>query len=163
MTTETSPAPRRGRSIFLIISLCLNAFLVAVIVVGVARAVHRQSDPMTKGGLFSPYALLHDVSKDERPKIQTVIDRHRQTVRALRDQAIAARIASFEALDAPDFTPAKFAASLEKVRAADAAVGKDVTEAIVESASMLTPAERKALADKARRRASWFSHRLEKK
>lgn len=163
MMTDTAPAPRRGRRIFLILSLCLNVFLVAAILVGVMRAVHRHNDPMTAGGPFSPYALLHEVAREDRPKIQAVIDRHKATVRTLRDQAVAARVASFEVFAAPDYTPAKFTAALEKVRAADAAVGKEVTDSIAESAAQLTPAERKTLADRARRHASWFGDWLKKK
>lgn len=163
MMTETTPAPRRGRRIFLILSLCLNVFLVAVIVVGVMRAVHRRNDPMTAGGPFSPYVLLHVAAKEDRPKIQAVIDRHKASVRHLRDQAVAARVASFETFAAPDYTPEKFNAALDKVREADAAVGKEVNDSIAESVAQLAPDERKKLADKTRRHASWFGDWLKKK
>jgi uncharacterized membrane protein len=163
MMSDTTPAPRRGRSILLIVSLSLNVLLVAAIVVGVARAIHRHRDPMNAGGMLSPYAVLHEASKEERPKIQAVIDRHRVKVTALRDAAVTARIDAFETFAAPDFTPQRLEASLDKVREADAAVGKEVAATIVESVSLLTPAERKALEDRARRRASWFTHKLDKK
>ena len=118
---------------------------------------------MSAGGPFSPYALLHGASKDERPKIQAVIDSHKDSVKVLRDRAIDARIASFDAFAAPDFTPEKFSASLDAVRAADAAVGKEVTDTMAQAVAQLSAEERKSVADRTRRHASWFTHKLDKK
>jgi len=150
--TETGSAPPRRRSVLLIVSLCLNVALAAMIAIGIYNAVQRNR-PRPPGGPLAPQALMAEVGPQERAKIQAVIDRHAARLRELRIEAAQARGAAFRIFEEPSFTPQDFSKALERVRAADTAWQDEAAKMTGESVAQLTPQERQAIAQKIRERA----------
>ncbi len=153
----SSPPPRRS-NVVLIVSLCLNVALIGMITIGIVNAI-RFRTRMHLPGPLAPQALMHEASSAERAKIQSVIDAHLARFRELRLEAMEARMAAFHAFTDPGFSVSNFENALERVHQADSAVQDEAIKITAESAAQLSPAERKAVADKirARRRRGWFS------
>jgi len=156
MSDAAALPPRRSPRILLIVSLFLNVFLVAVIVVGAMRILHRGFERAADAGLAGPRAVMLALPRSEQPKIQAVIDRHEPAVRELRRLAAEKRFAAFKEMSAADFDPVRLNVALEAVHAADAALEEEAVHAIGDTVAQLTPAERQAMAEKAQRRARFW-------
>jgi uncharacterized membrane protein len=142
----------RGRDILLIVSLCLNVALLAMIAVGIIAAL-RAPLRQPGSGPLAPQNVLAEVQPSEKPKIQAVIDAHAAKLRELRMEAAQARAAAFRIFAEPTFSPNDFAASLQRARDADVAVEDETVKQLSEMVAQLSPAERAAIADKVRARA----------
>jgi uncharacterized membrane protein len=153
MAIDTASAPPRRRNILLIVSLCLNVALAAMIAIGVYNAAQRNRQRATPGGPLAPQALMAEVGPVERAKIQAVIDKHAARLKELRIESAQARGAAFRIFAEPSFTPQDFSAALERVRAADTAWQDEAARMTAESVAQLTPQERQAIAQKIRARA----------
>ncbi len=154
--SETTPTPARRRvSWLLIVSLCLNIALVPVIAAVVMRALHRETE-IGSGGILAPRSLM-TAFPQERRAIQKVIDAHTPAIRTLRAGSVRTRIAAFEVLASPAYTPQKLTAALQTVTAADGALETESVAMLGESLAALTPEERAAIVKKVRKRnRSWL-------
>jgi uncharacterized membrane protein len=153
MAIDTTAAPPRRRNVLLIVSLCLNVTLAAMIAIGITNAMQRNRLHAFAGGPLSPQALMAEVDPAQRPKIQAVIDRHAARIKELRIESVQARGAAFRVFAEPSFTPQEFSLALERVRAADTAWQDETAKMTAESVAQLTPQERQAIAQKIRERA----------
>ena len=151
-----SDAPKRGSSVALIVSLCLNLALVGLIAIAMTRSGPRGFEPHEPKGGLSAQALIRMVPAEES-KIRSIMEAHHAHVRELRNDAMRARAESFRVLSSPDFREEDFAKSLAAVEAADAALQAEVMKLTAESIAVLTPAERQAVAARVKRPdKSWF-------
>jgi uncharacterized membrane protein len=146
MTDAFAPPPRRN--ILLIVSLCLNAALIAIVAIGLWRAAHPFA---SQRGILSPYGLMREVPA-KRDQVQTILNSHTAELRALRVASGEARLRAVESLDAPDYSPERFAAALQAVGTADAALEAKLIDTMNESFAILSPEERKTVAATVRRR-----------
>lgn len=152
--TETEPAlpGRRTRTnILLIVSLCANVALVAIVVMGLLSAARH-------AGVFanlSPQGLMADSSWDERARLRAVLDGHAARLKALRMTDLQARRALMQTLAASALDTSGFASALKSVRTADDALREEQEKVTVEFVSQLSPNERAAIAERVRRRAEW--------
>lgn len=153
--TNSADKPRRRTSIALIVSLCLNVALLALIGAAVSRVMHRDTE-IGAGGILAPRSVIAAVPQAQA-LIQKIIDAHAQKLRALRMESVRTRKDAFAVLAASDYTPAKFAGALGAVHAADSALEGESITMMAESLSALTPAQRLVVVDRVRRRTnSWF-------
>jgi uncharacterized membrane protein len=141
------------RSVLLIVSLCLNLALFAVIVGGVINAMHNGHPPP---GLFGPRMLMDVASPDERAKIKAVVDAHAAKIEALKKADMAARQAAFNMFGGEVLDPAAFEKALDTVDDADDALRREEVKVTAESVAQLSSAERQALSAKARQRMKWW-------
>jgi uncharacterized membrane protein len=147
--------PRRRRSWLLIVSLCLNVALLALIAVTIWRVTHLDTR-IGSGGLLAPRSILA-AAPDAEPAIEAVIDAHTAKLKVLHAASAAARRDAFHLLTAPDYTPAKMAAALDAVARADAALEAENIAMEADSIAKLTPGERTRVADHVKRRlGGWF-------
>lgn len=155
-------SPQRSSNVALIVSLCVNLILAGVIAMGGFRAFHH-------GGMFGgghdhgrggsgAHAFMHLVPA-ETDKIKNVIAAHRDRIRQLRDEAMAARQDVRSAFAAPDFNQKTFDQALERMRSADVALETEEMKVVSESAAALTPDERRAAAERARDHRGFGMHR----
>jgi uncharacterized membrane protein len=149
--TAAAQAPKR--SILLIVSLCLNVALIAMIVVGFVNGV-RHARPSRE--FLSPRALIADASPAERAKIQAIIDAHAAKVAMLKKADRAARLAAFKLFADPQLNPVEFAKAVESIHQADDALREELTQVVVQSVTQLSAPERQTIAEKARRRYMWW-------
>jgi uncharacterized membrane protein len=151
---STTPAPKsRGRSVLLIVSLCLNVALIAMIVAGIANAIRMAGHPK---GMLAPQALLAAASTSERPQIQAVIDAHAARVKELEKAEFTARRAALEVFAQPNLNADEFKKALDAVNAADDAVREEQIAVMDEAATKLSASERAAMTEKAHRRIHWW-------
>ena len=156
MSDPVAGAPPRRHNWLLIVSLCLNVVLVALIATAIVRIAHRPM-PIGGGGVLAPRSIMAALPGASGP-IQKVIDAHAAKIRALRMASVQARRAAFRELSAPDYSPQKLAAALEAVRAADSALEAESIAMMRDSLNTLSPADRQTMVERvrARNRAWWF-------
>ena len=138
---------RRGPSILLIVSLCLNAALVGLIAIAWLR-FPPPHEP--KGAGLSPMALIRMVPAEEN-KIRAIMEKHHRTIRELRQRSLQARSELFGQLSAPEFDRTAFEKALGDVQTADTALESETMKATAESLEVLTPAERQSVAEQVRK------------
>jgi hypothetical protein len=149
------------RNIALIVSLCLNFLLAGVILTAVLRfTLYRPGPlppppPMAAGlergqmhAMLSPRTLMH-VAPDKTGAIFAVIGKHHGRIDALRTGSMAARqevmrLFSQDKLDRPALDKA-----LAQMQQADAALEREILSIVSETATVLTPQERRAAAAEA--------------
>ncbi|HWA89283.1 MAG TPA: periplasmic heavy metal sensor [Rhizomicrobium sp.] len=140
---------RRGPSVLLIVSLCVNAALIGLIAIAFLRGFpHPPREP--KGAGLSPMALMRMVPAEE-DKIAAIMDKHRAAIRELRQHALQARAELFGRISAAEFDRAAFEKALADVQAADTALESETMKATAESLEALTPAERESVAAQVRK------------
>ncbi len=75
----------------------------------------------------------------------------------MRRNAATARLDAFHLFGSPDYTPPKMASALDAVATADVAIEREAIVMENESLTTLSPAQRRALADRIGARShSWF-------
>ena len=151
--SDTIPVPPRRPSILLIVSLCLNIFLIPVLTTVVVRAVHRDG-VVGAGGVLAPRSVIAAVP-NERGRIQAIIDGHAPKIVALRSASVQARRQAFRTLAAADFSQDSFAKALSAVANADAALERENIAMMAQSLAALTPTERQSMVTRTKVR-SWF-------
>jgi uncharacterized membrane protein len=151
--------PRRQPSVLLIVSICLNIALIALIAIAMTRVGARSFGPHERKGGLSAQAALR-AAPAEAPKIRAIIERRHPHLHRLRGEAMRARAESYRLLTAPDFDPQRYAQSLAAVQKADAALEAEVTAMAAESVATLTPAERAQFARTVRRPDKKWLRRL---
>lgn len=162
--TDPAPAaqavvPPKRRSTLLIVSLCLNVALLAMIAAGIINAVWHKPPP--PGGPLMPRALMRDATDDEQDRIQAIMEQHAVRVGQMRRAAAEARKNVLTVFATPNFSQAALESALAKMRAADMALQTEVATIIAESAAQLTPQERARIADRARKQTTpWWRRPL---
>jgi uncharacterized membrane protein len=154
----SEPAMRQGRSVWLIVSLCLNVVLIAMIVVGTLRAIERQRVE-SLGRAFSPQSILAHLPADRAAKIQAVIDAHAEKLGVLSDDSDRARLNARRYFTAERLDSAAYARAQAGMRAADDAFQAERHAQMREIAQLLTPKERREIADRARQEHWPQTHR----
>lgn len=147
-------APRRRVSWLLVVSLCLNVALIAGIAVVVYRIAHPDLS-VGSGGPLAPRSLIAQFP-DDGAAIQRVIDAHSAKIQQLRHASATARRQAARLVASPGYTPQAMAAAFDRVVQADNALIRENVAMMNESLATLSPAERKALIDKLRRRGRFF-------
>lgn len=151
---------RRKPSVFLIVSLCLNAALIGLGAMVFLRGGPPPHEPKT--GL-SPLALMRMVPA-EKDKIQAVMDAHRGRIHQLRQASMQAREELFGALSAAQFDRAALDKALAAVESADGALEAETMKATADSVALLTPAERESVANQVHQpNKGWLRHMLRRR
>lgn len=136
-------ARARTRTALLVMSLCLNAGLIALILVGIGRMGARFGPPP---GMMAPRQIARGLPPQQREKIRGIVRAHRPAMQARRQAARRARLAAFRVFASPDYTASGFARALDQVRTADAALESQAISLQRDVVDALTPAERTRIA-----------------
>jgi uncharacterized membrane protein len=152
MANTTAP---RTRIILLVLSLCLNVALIAMLVVGMGRSGGRF---FAGPGVMAPGQIARGLPSQQREKILDLVAEHREAMRDRRRAARRARLEALRVLDAPDYASADFGRALDDVRTADAALEEGAISLQRDVIDTLTPAQRKEVAERirARRAGPWW-------
>jgi uncharacterized membrane protein len=139
----------RTRATLLVMSLCLNVGLIALILVGLGRV-----GPGLLGGqgVMAPGQIARVLPDAGRQKVQGIMAEHRDALRERRRAARAARLDVFRVFTAPTYVAGDLAHALDQVRAADAALEEESVAQQRDVINSLTPDERKLIADRVRER-----------
>ena len=159
MTADTPR--RRGRAVLLVVSLCLNVALIALIMVSMGPP-RRFFGPPPPVGPLSPGALMHSLPPDAQGKIHAVVVAHMPAMRAARQQARRARMRVFQVFASPGYSAQGFSTALDGVRDADAALEEQAIAMVKDTIATLTPAERQQVIaqTRARRHRPWWRRML---
>jgi len=153
--SDTTP-PRSNT--WLVVSICLNVVLIAMIAVGVARAWHRQHE-MELGRAFSTQSIIAHLPADRAKKVKAVVDAHAYRLGVLADDATKSRLEARPIFTAPVFDPVAYAKAQERMRKADDALQTERMKQLMEIAALLTPAERQEIGERARNQPALPSSR----
>lgn len=145
---------QRGRrwNVWLIASLCLNLFLIGVIVMGLIVARNRAAFMAAGGGGMRPEIVIQMLPLSGALKMCTVIDRRTPAFRRLGRDLVEARNAMFKLFRAEPFDQSAFRQSLSRITAAEGAVAAEREATVAELVAQLTPEERAHFANEATRR-----------
>ena len=150
---------RRGPSVLLIVSLCLNLALIGL----AAMVFVRGFEPHEPKVGLSAQALMRMVP-GEKDKIAGIVDAHRPRLHELRQQTMQARAELFGVLSAPDFDKAAFAKSIATVQGADAALEAENLKTTADAVAVLTPKERESVAGQVHKPShSWLRRMFRKR
>lgn len=146
---------QRGWRILIILSLCLNVLLLGA----AGTLVWRLWQPLTNGPVNGPVShkgfglhgplnphVLASLAPDKRDAIRHLMDAHRPRIQALRADCFKARQAATDLLASDTYSSEQFAAALDRMRVADGALEAEVLRIVNESAGLLSPEERRAVA-----------------
>lgn len=152
---DPAPVQSRTRTVLMVMSLCLNASLIALILVGIGRA---GGTVFVRQGFLAPAQIARALPAPQQEKIRDMVAAHRDTMRERRQAARRARLEAFRVFSAPDYSSGDFTRALDGVRMADAALEEEAVALQQDVVNLLTPDERKMIAEriKARReRSGW--------
>lgn len=152
---EPAPAQSRTRTTLMVMSLCLNVGLIALILVGIGRV---GGSVFARPGFLAPAQIARELAPERREKIRDVAAAHRDALRERRQAARHARAEAFRIFSASDYSPGDFTRALDGVRMADADLEEEAVALQQDVVNALTPDERKRIAEriKARREhSSW--------
>ena len=153
--SDPAPAYSRTRTTLMVMSLCLNVGLIALILVGIGRV---GTGFIAQPGVMAPAQIARGLPPQQREKILDIAAAHRDAMRERRQAARRARLEAFRIFAAPDYSAGDFTRALDAVRAADAALEEEAVALQQDMVNILTPEERKLIAErvKARRdRPAW--------
>ena len=142
--TDGAVRPNSWRNVLLVLSLCFNVALVAILAVGAVRMVTAARAPFIAqpAGPLAPGQVLRSLSPERRQVLQALMRQHRPALVQLRQAARQARQESFRIFSAPQFDSAAFNAALERVSAADGALEDEAVAQAKDLVAALTPQER---------------------
>ncbi len=145
MSDIVSQPPRR-RSFWLIASLCVNFFLIGVIVTGLLVARNRMiAGAMTGagGGGLPPDVVLEMLPRSGAIKMCDVLAARVENFRRLGRENVDARRGVFTIFRTEPFDDPAFRAALARMTAAQVAILQERQAAIADVVAKLTPEERK--------------------
>jgi uncharacterized membrane protein len=144
MSDTTERAPRRW-GYWLIASLCLNFFLIGVVVTGLVVARNRMiAGAMSGGGGgLPPEMVLQMLPQSGAVKMCDVLAGRIENFRKLGRETVDARRAVFKIFRAEPFDAIAFGSSLKRLTAAQVAVLQEREASIADVVARLTPEERK--------------------
>ena len=143
--SETTREPRRW-SFWFIASLCLNFFLIGVIVMGLIVARNRSIAAAVSGGAaggMRPEVVLQLLPRSGALKMCELLGARMQAFRGLGREVVDARRAMFKIFRTEPFDEAAFRAAIARISAAEIAVVREREAVAAELAVRLTPEERK--------------------
>jgi uncharacterized membrane protein len=137
-------APRRW-SFWLVASLCLNFFLIGVVVTGLLVARNRMIAGAIggAGGALPPEVVLQMLPQSGAVKMCNVLTARLENFRRLGRDVIDKRRAMFKAFRSEPFDAAAFRTALGSATDAQIAVAHEREAAINDVVAQLTPEERK--------------------
>ena len=138
----------RTRATLMVMSLCLNVGLIALILVGIGRV----SPGLGGQGVMAPAQIARALPDAGRLKVQGIMAEHRDVLRERRRAARAARLEVFRVFTAPTYLAGDLARALDQVRIADASLEEEAVAQQRDVINSLTPDERKLIADGVRER-----------
>jgi uncharacterized membrane protein len=138
----------RTRATLMVMSLCLNVGLIALILVGIGRV----SPGLGGQGVMAPAQIARALPDAGRQKVQGIMAEHRDALRERRRAARAARLEVFRVFTAPTYVAGDLARALDQVRVADASLEEESVAQLRDVLNALTPDERKLIADRVRER-----------
>ena len=159
MSEPTPSSARTGSSILLIVSVCLNVALIAMIAAAIASSVFRHSHERWARGPLGINALVEAATPDERSRIEAIIKNHQSRLRELARDADSERAAAVRTFAQPTFDTAEYERTLDKIRLTNDLLQAEASRMMVEAASQLSPQERQELADRAARKSFWHPWR----
>ena len=150
---DSAPTPSysRTRTTLMVMSLCLNVGLMALILVGIGRV---GAGFIAQPGVMAPAQIARGLPPQQREKILDIVAAHREEMRERRQAARRARLEAFRVFAAPDYSAADFTRALDAVRTADAALEEEAVALQQDVVNTLTPAERKLIAEQVQARRS---------
>lgn len=141
--------PSRTRTTLMVMSLCLNVGLIALILVGIGRA----GQGFIGGpGMMAPAQIARALPDAGRQKVAGIMAEHRDALREKRRAARAARQEVFRVFTAPSYVAGDLSHALDQVRVADAALEEESVAQQSDVINSLTPGERQLIADRVRER-----------
>ena len=155
MAETLPPAQSRTRTTLMVMSLCLNVGLIALILVGIGRV---GGGFIAQPGVMAPAQIARGLAPQQREKILDIVAEHRDAMREARQQARRARLEAFRIFAASDYTAGDFARALDQVGAADATLEQEAVALQRDVVNSLTPDERAQIAERirARRGGPWW-------
>ena len=146
----------RVRTIVLVLSVCLNALLIGLLVVFLTRAATvavRQP-----GGQVAPGAIIQGLSPESQAKVREVMQLHAEALRQARQATNRTRLIAFRTFAAVNFNSDAFNQALEDVRAADARFEEEQILQLKDVIDELTPDERRTVVTRIRTGANrpWY-------
>jgi uncharacterized membrane protein len=140
-------ARARTRTTLLVMSLCLNVGLIALILVGIGRIGRGVPPP---AGLMAPGQIARGLPPKQREEILDIVAAHRPALQAKRRAARRARLEAFRIFASPGYTADEFSRALDEVHDADAALESEAVSVERDVVNVLTPAERARIAERVR-------------
>lgn len=141
-----APVRERRRSGFwLVASLCLNFFLIGVIVMGLIVARNRAAMGGTGGGGggLPPEVVLQMLPSSGAVKMCNAIGARLESFKRMGREIVEARRAMFQVFRAEPFDTAAFTAALQRVTASQVAILREREATIAEVVAQLSPGERR--------------------
>ncbi len=107
---DSAPTPSysRTRTTLMVMSLCLNVGLIALILVGIGRV---GAGFIAQPGVMAPAQIARGLPPQQREKILDIVAAHREAMRERRQAARRARLEAFRVFGAPDYSAADFTRS----------------------------------------------------
>ncbi|HKD47163.1 MAG TPA: periplasmic heavy metal sensor [Rhizomicrobium sp.] len=148
-------APSRTRTTLMVMSLCLNVGLIALILVGIGRV---GQGFFAGPGMMAPAQIARALPDAGRQKVLGIMAEHRDALREKRRAARAARLEVFRVFTAPAYVAGDLSQALDEVRAADSVLEEEFVAQQRDVINSLTPDERKLIADRVheRRGRPWW-------
>jgi uncharacterized membrane protein len=155
---SATPPSGRGWNVALIVSLCVNLVLAGIIATALVRFSffwhHPPAPPapppaqerVSVRQILIPRILIRVVPA-KADAIRDLANSHKGRVDALRAESAVARRDVLRLYGEPAFDKPAFEQALVRMRAADAALETEVLKLAVETGNMLSPEERKAVAE----------------
>jgi uncharacterized membrane protein len=163
--TDSANGPNPWRNVLLVLSLCFNVALIAILGVGAVRLATANRAPFIAqpAGPLAPGQVLRSLSPERRQAVQAVMRQHRAALTELRQAARQARQQSFRVFSAPQFDNAAFNTALERVSAADGALEDEAVAQAKDLVAALTPEERqKVIANRPQPRRPFLRRMLQR-
>lgn len=156
MTDAMTTPPRRWNwlMIALVASLALNVLIGAAIATRVVRGPAAERFPLANQMQLIPRKFMGGLPKERRREIMQVVNGYRKEVRANRDIAKAAALKLADALSAEPYSADQAKAAVTDFATQGSTLIARGGDAAMEIFQMLTPEERKQLADDIRERAA---------
>jgi Spy/CpxP family protein refolding chaperone len=140
--------------IALVASLALNVLIGAAIATRYARGPDGGRFAMPGNAQLVPRAFLSELTRERRREITQVLNRYRRELRGERDAARGLTLKIADALSAEPYSPEAVKVAVAEFSAQGAKLSSGGGDAALEILGMLTPDERKQLANAMRERAS---------
>jgi uncharacterized membrane protein len=140
--------------IALVASVALNLLIGAAIATRYARGPGGERFAMANTVQLVPRQFLVELPRERRREITQVLNRNRKELRAERDVARGLTLKIADALSAEPYSPDAVKAAVAEFVAQGAKLSSRGGDAAMEILGMLTPDERRQLADAMRERAS---------
>jgi uncharacterized membrane protein len=101
---------------------------------------------------MAPAQIARLLPPPQQEKVRDIVAAHRDALRERRQAARQAQLEAFRIFAAPDYSPGDFTRALDSVRMADAALEEEAVAVQQDLVNILTPDERKMIAERIKAR-----------